>query len=116
MKRYKKITYILAYILVICLFFMPKSALAANLSMEPMSNDTILSLTGMPQSEINELDADIKAFIVDDLRKSGELFDIAYFSTEEIATLIPRVNQVLSDITFSVSAFKSSNTDKYIQY
>lgn len=109
MKKNKKDIHILAFLLVFCVFLTPIPVSAADLTAKLVSNDEILTLAGMPQSEINAIDTDIKTFIVDDLRKSGELSDIAYLSTKEIKMPTPRVNQVLSGITFKVSAFKSSD-------
>lgn len=110
MKKDIRITRLLGYMLVACLLLKSMPVFAAESSVEFMSDDEILLLTGMPQEEINNLDVDVKTFIINDLKESGELFDIEYFSTEEISAPTPRTNQVLSDISFSVSSFKSNNT------
>lgn len=75
-----------------------------------MSDDEILLLTGMSLEEINALDSDIKAYIANDLRKSNELSDITYITLEEDIMPTPRVNQVLSGITFDALAFKSGDS------
>lgn len=74
-----------------------------------LSDDSILLMTGMSQNEINEIDKDFKRFIVEDLIKSGKLSSMEFIGREVNEIPEQRVNQVLSGITFTATAFKSGS-------
>lgn len=110
MKKHRKIAVAVACILAACLWFDPLSTVAANQSVASMTDDEILLSTGMPQEEVNALDDDMKAYIVNDLKESGEIYDdLTYVSAEMNQVPAPRVEDLLSGIEFEAVAFKSNN-------
>lgn len=84
------------------------SAVAAE-ETDDLSNDEFLRLTGMPQEEINNLDPDIKAYIVEDLQNHETPSELEYWDSEKILSPTTRVNQKLTGITFDAEAFESGN-------
>ncbi len=94
---------ILCIILSISSFAHP--AMAAN-----STPDEFLLRTGMPMSEINQLDPDIKVFMVNDMRNSANESKLSYVPMDTTSMISPRVNQVFKDITFTATAFKSGST------
>ena len=67
--------------------------------------DIFLLETGMSQEQIDALDADIKEYIVADLKKNANVSDLTYVDSEMISTVSPRVSQSLTGIEFSCPAW-----------
>jgi hypothetical protein len=110
MKKFMKIT---RHLLLCLLLSLSCSAMYANASDTDMSDDEFLLQTGMPQEEINQLDSDIKAFMITDMKSSAKESDLSYvpINISDLGNFLPnRVNQVFYDIEFSASAFKSGST------
>lgn len=84
---------------------------ANDLRSENITNvDDFLLCTGMIQSEVDEMDPDIKAYIVNDLRqnvKNGDIecIDVVVDNTAQTYGL-----ETLTGITYSASAYKSGST------
>ena len=75
------------------------------------TNYDFLLQAGMPQEEIATLDSITKEFIVNNLREAGVTpFELEYIDLEVVPTIVQRVNQLLTGVTYTVFAFRSGNT------
>ena len=72
-----------------------------------MSDDEFLLSTGMSQEEIDNMDPDIKEYIVANLRASTVGQEVEYIHAEASAVMQNRSIQPLSGITFSAPAWQA---------
>ena len=107
MKRFMKrmITSLICFIL-----FANGSILNVSASASDISADEFLLLTGMSRKEINQLDPEIKEFMVSDMKRSADTSDLSYIDSDPEIVFRPMVNQVLTGIVFSAPSFISSST------
>lgn len=70
-----------------------------------MTDDEVLEYIGMDKEQIENIDSDVKAFIIADLKESNQLLDCQWINSESQIMITPRSN-VLNGIEFSVIAFR----------
>ena len=74
------------------------------------SVNEFLLQTGMPLEELNALDLTTREFIVSNLKESGvNPSDLEHINIDILPTFEPNVNQLLTGVTYTVSAFRSGN-------
>lgn len=107
----KSIKLVISIALVLSLSMLFSNAVFAHTSAgNVISADDVLSQSGMSEEEIAALDSDIKEFIVNDLLSHSSAESLEYIEADDIDVPIPYVNQVLTNISFDVYAYKSGNT------
>lgn len=107
MKMIKKITSLL---LASCLCILAGLNCYAEEAATYLTSEDALRAYGMPESEIEALDPDIRDFIAEDLACQGNPDQIEYVESNVVDMPVAYVNQYLSNISFYASAFKTGNT------
>lgn len=98
----------LLLVVVIILGICTANASASESNVLNLPSDAFLAYTGMPTSEIANMDPDIKEYIVQNLKQNARIDGLEYVDNiEEPQT---RSAQSLTGISFSASAWKSGNT------
>lgn len=112
-KHYKFLKRTLAIVLSLSLCFFasgPVNIHAADLSLT--EDELFLLNAGTPLDEIQSMDKDIMAYIVNELKKCDE--PLSYISVEDAMQIQPLSSEILTGINYTVSAYREGTSYVHI--